>query len=125
MKKPIPSDDQKITNKQAESTEGYPVYPPQDDIYSRAKEVKDIDPEDLTRIKKNDDKFELDPEEELDLENDPLGADLDVPGSELDDDQEDVGNEDEENNFYSIGGDNHENLEEDNQTYDLEEEDES
>ena len=123
MKKPNPTDDQK-SNK-LKDPEGYPLYPTQDDIYSRLKEDKDIDPEDLSRIKKNDDKFELDPEEELDLENDPLGDDLDVPGSELDDDQEDIGNEDEENNFYSIGGDNHEDLEEDNQTYDLEDEDES
>src|SRR6187549_828445 len=108
MKKPNPTDDQK--SKKLKDPEGYPLYPTQDDIYSRLKEDKDIDPEDLSRIKKNDDKFELDPEEELDLENDPLGDDLDVPGSELDDDQEDIGNEDEENNFYSIGGDNHEDL---------------
>ena len=42
------------------------------------------------------------------------GIDLDVPGSELDDQQEDIGSEDEENNYYSMGGDNHNNLEEDN-----------
>jgi hypothetical protein len=30
----------------------------------------------------------------------------------LDDDQEDMGSEDEENNNYSIGGDNHSNLDE-------------
>jgi hypothetical protein len=41
------------------------------------------------------------------------GEDLDIPGSEQDDDQEAVGSEDEENNSYSLGGDNHENLEED------------
>ncbi|WP_192351800.1 hypothetical protein [Algoriphagus sp. Y33] len=29
------------------------------------------------------------------------GDDMDVPGSELDDEQEDIGSEDEENNFYS------------------------
>jgi hypothetical protein len=39
--------------------------------------------------------------------------DLDVPGAELDDADENTGNEDEENNSYSVGGDNHENLEED------------
>ena len=38
---------------------------------------------------------------------------LDVPGSELDDADEDIGSEDEENNYYSIGGDNHNDLEED------------
>ena len=41
------------------------------------------------------------------------GSDLDVPGSEADDGEEGNGKEDEENNFYSLGGDNHNNLEED------------
>ncbi len=43
---------------------------------------------------------------------DMSGEDLDVPGSELDDDMEDLGSEDEENNPYSIGGDRHEDLDE-------------
>ncbi len=38
--------------------------------------------------------------------------DLDIPGSELDDDSEKRGSEDEENNSYSLGGENHEDLEE-------------
>jgi hypothetical protein len=33
-------------------------------------------------------------------------VDLDIPGAELDDKSEDIGSEDEENNHYSIGGDN-------------------
>lgn len=41
------------------------------------------------------------------------GDDLDVPGSEADDDAESLGSEDEENNLYSLGGDRHEDLEED------------
>lgn len=41
------------------------------------------------------------------------GEDLDVPGADADDPNEDIGEEDEENNYYSIGGDNHGNLEED------------
>lgn len=42
-------------------------------------------------------------EETLNEEGDPLdmGEDLDVPGSELDDDNEEIGEEDEENNSYS------------------------
>jgi len=40
------------------------------------------------------------------------GEDLDVPGTELDDDEEDLGSEDEENNIYSLGGDDKNNLEE-------------
>jgi len=39
------------------------------------------------------------------------GQDLDVPGTELDDEAENVGEEDEENNIYSLGGDRHENME--------------
>lgn len=41
------------------------------------------------------------------------GKDLDVPGSELDDRDELKGDEDEENNLYSLGGENHEDLEDD------------
>ncbi len=47
-----------------------------------------------------------------DLDGDPLnekddvsGADLDVPGASDDDDNEAIGEEDEENNSYSLGGD--------------------
>jgi hypothetical protein len=43
-----------------------------------------------------------------------LDAELDVPGEELDDPNEDIGEEDEENNYYSLGGDSKENLEENN-----------
>ena len=37
--------------------------------------------------------------------SDLFGDDLDVPGSELDDEAEDIGSEDEENNYYSRGQD--------------------
>ena len=85
---------------------GYPAYPADEDIYSKYKEEKDINPEDISNIHgKKDDK---------DLNDDVSGSNLDVPGAELDDNQEDVGSEDEENNYYSIGGENHNNLEEDN-----------
>ena len=49
---------------------------------------------------------------EKDFKDDVSGDDLDVPGSELDDQQESIGSEDEENNYYSLGGDNHNDLEE-------------
>jgi hypothetical protein len=39
-------------------------------------------------------------------------SDLDIPGAELDDKEENIGSEDEENNYYSIGGDEHNDLEE-------------
>ncbi len=38
---------------------------------------------------------------------DATAGDLDIPGSELDDAAEAIGEEDEENNFYSLGGDQH------------------
>jgi len=116
MKKQKPTDPSQSKD---ENAEGYPLYPDKDDIYNRSKEVKDLDSDDFSHIKDDDDEEPLDPEEELDFEEEVLIDDLDVPGSELDDDNEDIGNEDEENNYYSIGGDNHEDLEEDNQDYDL------
>jgi hypothetical protein len=43
----------------------------------------------------------------LNESEDVSGKDLDVPGQEDDDINEDIGEEDEENNEYSLGGDNH------------------
>ncbi|HEV7620193.1 MAG TPA: hypothetical protein VGO09_00595 [Flavisolibacter sp.] len=47
------------------------------------------------------------------VSNDDINTDLDIPGSELDDSNESIGEEDEENNYYSLGGDRHEAQEED------------
>ena len=90
---------------------GYPTYPPSDDIYNRFKEEEDIDPENPTK-KKTPNEVPGDPNEK-NFDEVKTGKDLDVPGSELDDQQEDIGSEDEENNYYSLGGDNHNDLEED------------
>ena len=124
MKKQKPTDPKK--SEETSDKEGYPLYPDKDDIYRRSEEVKDLDSDDFSHIKDDEDQVEMDPEEELDFDDEVLINDLDIPGAELDDDDEDIGNEDEENNYYSIGGDNHEDLEEDNQDYELpfEEEDE-
>ncbi len=46
------------------------------------------------------------------LNTDMTGDDLDVPGSGADDADEAIGEEDEENNYYSLGGDLHESQEE-------------
>jgi hypothetical protein len=88
----------------------YPIYPPSEDIYNKFKEEKDLNPEDISKKKSSNEK--PDTRNEKGFEDDRSGADLDVPGSELDDEQEAIGNEDEENNHYSIGGDNHNDLEE-------------
>ena len=50
--------------------------------------------------------------EDSSLNQDMTGESLDVPGGEADDADEKIGEEDEENNYYSLGGDNHENQEE-------------
>ncbi|MDF2188432.1 hypothetical protein [Paraflavitalea sp. CAU 1676] len=73
-----------------------PIYDKKEDIYNHGEEVP------------------LDEQGEV-VKGRPLEADndLDVPGSELDDEDEAIGEEDEENNYYSLGGDNHDDLEED------------
>jgi len=89
-------------------------YPPSEDIYNKLHKESDINPDDITKMKIP---VEINNRSELNQKNfeeDMAGGDLDIPGSELDDAQEEIGSEDEENNHYSIGGDNHNNLEEDN-----------
>ncbi len=84
---------QRLKEKQHEDLEdlpGYPEYEKEDDIYYKAKHEDEIDPEDLYKTKdsrKNSDSFE---------------DDLDIPGTEFDDELEDIGTEDEENNYYSL-----------------------
>ena len=91
----------KIEQRSATSDENekypLPIYNAEDDIYNKAKEEP------------------LDEEEVGDTEVQAghlPGDDLDIPGSELDDADEAIGEEDEENNYYSLGGDNHDDLEE-------------
>lgn len=98
--------------KKSES-QGYPLYPANEDIYDQAKEEEDIVPEDIPNLKKTNKKEKAGTFNEKDFSEDESGSDLDIPGSDLDDQQEEVGSEDEENNYYSIGGDDHEDLDED------------
>lgn len=90
---------------------GYPHYPASEDIYNQEKEVN-LDPNDLSKTKKT-------PLQPLEgnikrFKEDMTGEDLDVPGSEADEAKANSGSEDEENNYYSLGGDRHNDLEEDN-----------
>lgn len=89
---------------------GYPLYPPEDDIYYVDKE-SNLDP--VTGFKKKRRNEVPETMNQKDFKDDMSGSDLDIPGAELDDPQEDIGSEDEENNYYSLGGDNHEDLESD------------
>ena len=103
----------KNTTENADETfPGYPQYPPSEDIYAQYKEETEIDPEDPSKTKSDD--YSNVTKNEKTFNDDKSGDDLDVPGAELDDDQENIGSEDEENNGYSIGSDNHNDLEEDN-----------
>jgi len=99
-----------INNKDNTKLLGYPLYPPKDDIYNKDKEEKNIDPEETSKTKSKNENGKTN---QKDFREDVSGSDLDIPGSELDDNQENIGSEDEENNLYSLGGDNHENLDED------------
>ena len=90
------------------------VYPPSEDIYNQFQKEMEIDPEDISKKKAPVEINNVRELNEKDFEEDVSGADLDIPGSELDDEFENSGSEDEENNHYGIGGDNHNNLEENN-----------
>jgi hypothetical protein len=94
-------------------TEGYPLYPPGEDVYNNLKEETDIDPEEVTKKKSRNETGIEEKRNEKGFKDDMSGDDLDVPGSELDDEQEKIGSEDEENNYYSLGGDDHNDLDED------------
>lgn len=88
------------------------LYPASEDIYSQFKKESDIDPEDISKNKVAVEINNVTELNEKSFDEDMSGADLDVPGAELDDKDEAIGNEDEENNHYSIGGDDHNDLEE-------------
>jgi hypothetical protein len=102
--------EQKPTSSRSEKNNfpDYPPYPSNEDIYSQFKEEDiNLDLNDKESVQKSGKM------NEKDFKEDPTGNDLDVPGAELDDEQEKIGSEDEENNYYSLGGDDHENLDED------------
>ena len=77
---------------------GYPVYPSDEDIFLKRKALT-FDESEITGQKKM-------------INESGLDECLDVPGAELDDANELIGEEDEENNYYSLGGDDHSDLDE-------------
>ena len=124
--------------KQPMNADNAPAAPYNDTIDERDKDVRivqgteaDITPEDIWMLESSGQNMDTEDGRNLinsaldntDADGDPLnedgsavndlsGGDLDVPGSSDDDADEMIGEEDEENNFYSLGGDNHENQEE-------------
>jgi hypothetical protein len=103
----------KSENNENDAPEGYPLYPETEDIYGKYHKERWINPEDPAKAKEPFDIIKTGTNNEKDFLDDVTGGDLDIPGSELDDDLEFIGSEDEENNYYSLGGDNHNDLEED------------
>ena len=92
--------------------DGYPLYPVNEDIYNKSQEEENVNPEDISKLKEPNENDNTEPANEEDFAEDESGDDLDVPGSELDDEEEAIGSEDEENNYYSLGGDDHNHLDE-------------
>ncbi len=80
-----------------------------DDLDIQMGTEADVDEDDLTILQSTDAEIGT----PQNVTHDDLGTDLDIPGSELDDDLEKTGSEDEENNYYSLGGDRQGALEED------------
>jgi hypothetical protein len=107
--KPGIMNNQKAIEEKRDAFPSYPFYSPKEDIYIKGKE-ENLNPEDISKIKVSI----PDPGEqrEIDFSEELTGSDLDIPGSELDDEQENIGSEDEENNYYSLGSDNHNDLDE-------------
>jgi hypothetical protein len=99
----------KEANKDADLP-GYPHYPEGQDIFNKKKIDYETDPDNPAQ-KKDPSAVKEGPNEKS-FRKDVSGGDLDVPGAEADDAQEAIGSEDEENNLYSLGGDNHEGQEE-------------
>jgi len=106
LKKSLP--DPETGNEKKDNLSGYPAYPASEDIYSKYQEEKNINPEDITKPKEQND---TGLNNEKDFNDDVSGSDLDIPGAEMDDNQEDIGSEDEENNYYSLGDDSPDDLE--------------
>ena len=99
-------------NEEKNNLQGYPLYPANEDIYSKYQKENNINPNDISKIRESDENEKVGTSNEKDFNVDASGSDLDIPGSELDDEQENIGSEDEENNYYSLGGDDHNDLEE-------------
>lgn len=68
----------------------------------------EVTKEDMEALGPKDLSMDMGEDEQLKQRRDRVdftAKELDVPGSELDDEQEEIGSEDEENNHYSLGGD--------------------
>lgn len=80
-----------------------------DDLGIKRGTEADVNKDDLAALNATNDEIGT----PQNVSNEDMENDLDIPGTDLDDADEAIGEEDEENNYYSIGGDRHEDLDED------------
>jgi len=107
--KPAILPSQQEANEVENDLQGYPLYPDSEDIYKKFKKERNVDPEDVSTFKEHE---KIGKRNKKDFNEDMTGEDLDIPGTELDDEEEITGIEDEENDYYSLGGDDHIDLDE-------------
>ena len=105
------TDDEELTR-----PEGYPLYPSNDDIYSKYHEEKSIDPDRISLLENSTDDDVFIISDERDFNNDLIDKIIDISESQVGEFQETPDLEDEENTYYSLGGDDHHDLEEDQLT---------
>ena len=96
-------DDKKNQDEQLEDLN----YPPSQDIMSHDKRL-DVDPENLPGGQAPYSTHKAHPVNKENRQQQPEDIDLDVPGADLDDADEILGEEDEENNYYSLSDNNDE-----------------
>ncbi|MCZ2082896.1 MULTISPECIES: hypothetical protein [unclassified Kaistella] len=91
---------------------------PQDNTHEQKENLEEMNYSSENDIFNQEEHISLDgdgnPIENEQQEIEKVGDDLDVPGSSADDEMEEIGSEDEENNFYSLS-DNEDNHEEENE----------
>ncbi len=91
---------------------GYPTYPFEDNVTQKLQEEINLNSLGAMTFQGLDKNLKsLNEQNKL---GDYTANELDIPGTELDDTDEAIGSEDEENNHYSLGGDNHNDLDENN-----------
>ena len=87
---------------------------PEDNLKEQNQKLEQMNYNSSEDIYNQDDKLSLDIDGNIENSQnieDYMEMNLDVPGSELDNSEEKIGSEDEENNYWSLGGENHEDLE--------------
>lgn len=87
---------------------------PEDNLKEQNQKLEQMNYNSSEDIYNQDDKLSLDIDDNIENSQnieDDMEMNLDVPGSELDNSEEKIGSEDEENNYWSLGGENHEDLE--------------